>query len=198
VLAVIAGAGMTRPCPAQTPLQLIPHVGMWLPVGIVQEDRLGEHVVQRAQVGELLVGGRAGLTLSRVVAVEGSVGWSPTQVALTDSSGTTDIPGTTLLANARVSFVGRLSQEFAGSVGAGVGLVRRTGRGWDRPHSAAAIVTALGVQSDLGPGTAFRMEFEIYASRGTRRTAPGGAPPQESWRADLAMSFGVVIRPRDR
>jgi hypothetical protein len=170
---------------------------MWLPIGVVREDGAGGSLVQRAQVGELLVGGRAGLALSRAITVEGSLGWSPTQVALTDSTGTHDIPGTTLLATARMTFVSRLSQDFAGNVGAGIGVVRRSGRGWDRPHVAGALVTALGLQADVGAGTAFRMEFEVYASRGTRRSV-SGEPAQASWRADLALSFGVVIRPRAR
>jgi hypothetical protein len=48
------------------------------------------------------------------------------------------------------------------------------------------VVVAFGLRTDFVPGSSFKMEIEIYGSRG-RRAASG------AWRGDLVLSFGVVV-----
>jgi hypothetical protein len=167
-------------------------VGGWLPLGLVHEDLDNGALVKRAQVGDILVGVRAGWALPHGLATEATVALSPGQVATTDASGTADIPGIAMLGTVRVTREGRLNAGFDGHFGAGVGVLRRSGRGWVGTHIAPAVVAVVGLRTDFVPGSSFRMEIELYGSRG-RRAPAGSGGSNGAWRGDLVLSFGVVV-----
>jgi len=173
---------------AQGAFRATPHVGGWFPIGVVHEEVVNGDVVRRAQVGDIMVGGRAGIGFADGFAIEFSLGCSPGQVARTDRSGTADVPGLALLASTRLTRLVRMRGEFDGHFAAGAGVLRRSGRGWGGTHTTPALIAAVGIETALIPGSAFRMEIEIHASRG-RRAAPGPPP----WRGDVVLSFGIVL-----
>ncbi len=182
----------TREASAQARLRTTLHVGGWLPMGVVHEDLQNGALVKRAQVGDILVGGRVGWAVGHGLAAELTLSLSPGQVARTDASGTADIPGMAMLAAVRITRQGRLNDGFDGHLAAGAGVLRRSGRGWAGAHVVPALVGGFGLETDFVSGTAFTMEVELYGSRG-RRASSVSLGQNAAWRGDLVLSFGVVF-----
>jgi hypothetical protein len=182
------------PAWSQRPWQVTPYLGGWVSPGVVQSEVVNGSRVDRRQVGQLIAGGRIGVALSPAVAIEATLGVGPSQVARTDSVSTADIPGFAMLGSARVGWLLPLARDIAGHLGVGFGVLRRSGRGWTGTLVAPALLGAVGVQTGIAPGSAFRAELEVFAFRG-QRASPGPDPPGRPWRADVVASFGVVLSP---
>jgi hypothetical protein len=193
LLAILAAAvvlpGQTA---AQSAFRVTPHVGGWLPLGPVQQRLDSGALVSLSQVGDILVGARAGWSLAKAYAVELTLAGSPGQVARTDIFGTRDIPALAMLTSARITRLGKLNDEFDGHFGAGIGVIRRSGRGWDGTHWTPTVLGGFGLQTELARKTAFKVEIELHASRG-RRTGTLPQSTTRAWRADVVVSFGVVF-----
>lgn len=162
VLAAI-GVALTTPLCAQ--VELGPRLGIYLPVGSVVKEgaALPGGPVEKQQVGAPLIGAQALFWVKPWIALETSAVLTPSMVAVTDSTGTTDHSSTIIIASAR-AIVPLTSRKGMWSfyVGAGVGLVNRSGTVWQYQSGTTARtwVASFGGQTPISQNMHMRFEFE--------------------------------------
>lgn len=168
---VMAAAAVTAPAPLRAQIDVMPTLGFYSPLGgWTQESDGGTGFAPlRRQLSSLMYGVRLAHPLSRTLSLQATFGAAPSQVALSTASGTVDINATVLVSSARAVFRtmtlrdGPTHDQVHWDVllGAGIGVVHRTGTAW-ADHSG---VTAPALLLELGFGVnAFRVMLEDYIS----------------------------------
>lgn len=194
-LVALAVAG---PAVAHAQVELFPHIGYYWPVGgWTQEDDGGTGLPLRRQLSAAMLSARLSLRVAPHLALEGTVGASPSQVAVSRVTGTTDYNGGVYIASARLMWnVGTLVDgpdyrqthwEFV--LGGGLGVVHRTSGGWEDLSglTAPAVVLVSGVS--VGNFHFMVEDFISWAQFG------GGSPNQTRARVhnDLVASLGFRL-----
>jgi hypothetical protein len=204
VVALAAGAALW-PRPVRAQVELSPVIGMYWPIGewTQQTDGGTGFVPRRHQIPAAVVGARLAVSASKRLAFEGTVGFSPSQVAVSTEGGISDIRAGVLLASARALFkVATLADgtpdDRAGwdvMLGAGAGLVHRGGSAWENTSgvNAPAVVLTAAARTELAGPVMLRFGVEDFVSWAQFNK---GLPGQMRARLhhDLITSLGVVIR----
>lgn len=157
----------TGPLRAQAQAEFGIRGGLYLPVGaVIEQGAAGSKLLQKHQLG---AGFLAILGKARVVgrlAVEGDLVFSPSMVAVRDSTGVRDRSAPVVLASLRtVLALGSSRSAFAGT---GIGVVRRHGEVWagTRGTTLPALVLVAGWQAPQKKGLpAARLQVEDHVSR---------------------------------
>lgn len=132
---------------------------------------------QQRQQGTLALGANVIVWPSRKIGIAGSINFSPSDVALTDTTGTHDHTSSALLASVRAIYAfspmsfkplpGHRETPWSFYVGAGVGIANRSGAVWNYSSglTSPALVTNLGVRTAVGNRAILRFDVEDYLSR---------------------------------
>ncbi len=154
------------PHPARAQVEITPAMGIYWPVGLLVDGDIANGGEERRQVAAGLVGVRMGVWPGRRLGLEGGIAFSPSQVAVTRSTGTEDVTGGVLLMHARaVASLSPPAAPWAFHLGAGVGLVHRSGSAWQTTlgGTAPALALGFGARSRMRRSNlALRLELEDY------------------------------------
>lgn len=160
---------------------------------------------QRLQ-GTPALGGNITLWTSDHWGFGASFNVSPSDVAVTDTSGTHDHSSTVLLASARAIYAftpllfkappGKRELPWSFYVGAGLGVVSRSGNVWGNYSSgltAPAALLNVGVRTAVGPRAVLRFDVDDYISQAQ---FDKGLPTETEARIhqDLVISITVAYR----
>jgi hypothetical protein len=200
IVVVAAAAAAAWPSPARAQVEVVPALGYYWPVGgwTQQLDDGSGTPPLRRQLSAGLLGTRLSVRLTNRVALEGTFGATPSQVAVSTANNTIDYNGGVFLASARA--VVKVATLIDGPsedrrhwdllLGAGAGLVHRAGTAWENTSgvTAPALVLAAGVTAG-----AFRVTVEDYVSWAQ---FDGGRPSQTRARMhnDVIVSLGFALR----
>lgn len=190
--------GSAWPAWGQGQVELFPHIGYYWPIGgWTQEQDGGTGFPLRRQLSAAMLSARLSVRVSPHFSIEGTVGASPSQVAVSTLSGTTDYNGGVYIASARLMWkVGTWvdgpayrQTHWDFMLGAGLGVVHRTSGGWEDltglTAPAAVLVAGFGVGN-------FHFMVEDYISWAQ---FGGGSPNQTRARLhnDLVGSLGFRV-----
>lgn len=156
----------TIPHRAAAQIEITPAIGMYVPVGNLFKGDLQNGAETRQQVASGLIGFRVAAWTNRRLGLEGGFAFSPSQVAVTRSSGTHDVTGGVVLANARAVYALSPYEALWGfRVAAGVGVVHRSGSAWETTlgGTAPALALAFSARSRMRKtNVTMRLELEDY------------------------------------
>jgi len=167
--ALVAAAAV--PAHAYAQVELVPTLGYYWPVGgWGPEIDDGSGFPLRRQLSAAILGARLSVGVSPRVAIEGTFGASPSQVAVSRTTGTTDYNGAVYMASARA--VWKLGTLVDGPsfnpthwdmhLGGGIGLVHRSSGGWE--DLSGLTTPALNLVASIRLGRTFHLTFEDFIS----------------------------------
>ena len=155
-------------------------VGFYNPVGaLVQHGSRNSPLTyfQQRQQGTLALGANVIVWPSSKFGIAGSINFSPSDVALTDTNGTHDHTSAAVLASIRAIYSfspmsfkplpGHRETPWSFYAGAGVGIANRSGAVWSYSSglTSPALVLNLGVRTAVGERAILRFDVEDYLSR---------------------------------
>lgn len=197
---VAFAAASVWPSPALAQVELVPLLGYYAPIGgwtQQQDDGTGFPPLRR-QLSAAVFGARLSVWLNPRVVLEGTFGATPSQVAVSTASGTTDINGGVYFASARALLKVRTLTDGPSydesrwdiMLGAGAGVVHRAGTAWESFSGVTA--PALVLVAGVAVGT-FHLMLEDYVSWAQ---FDGGGPRETRARMhhDLVGSLGFRLR----
>jgi hypothetical protein len=196
VLAVAAAWVTPHAAHAQT-VEVTPHFGMHMPVGLLLEgrDQTDDSFVRRRQLGAISVGARLTFRLHERFAIESNTTFSPGMVAITDRSRTVDLGGHVLMGHVKGLFrIAETESRWSFWAGSGVGLVSRHGDGWDGTGGttdAALVLAGKARLRRLNSNKAFILAVEDYVTRAAFLNTNASASPRIHH--DFVYSFGMSI-----
>jgi hypothetical protein len=197
-VALAAAAGVC-PTPVHAQVELVPGLGYYWPVGGWREPDDGSGFPPlRRQLSAALFSARLVNWVSGRFGLEVTLAHSPSQVAVSRSTGTTDFSGAVFLTSARALLkLGTLNDgpehnraSWGFMLSAGGGLVHRAGLAWENTSGVTAPVLVFGTDVTVD---AFRLTLEDYISWAQFN---GGSPTATRPRVhhDLVVSLGAVLR----
>ena len=206
VVAAFAAAGLALwPSAAPAQVEVAPTLGFYFPLGKwthVSDGGTG-FAPRRRQLPAHMLAARFSAWTSRRLAVEGTLAYSPSQVAVSVDRSTDDIRGRVFLASARVLFkavtlvdgpAGR-GETWEVILGAGPGLVHRGGSAWQNTSGVTepALVLTASTRAPLAGSVMWRVGLEDFISW---TEFDVGQPSQTRARLhhDLIGSLSVVVR----
>jgi len=186
-------------------VDVAPALGLYVPFGgWAQQSDLGTGFTpKRRQLTAALAGARVTVWASQRLAVEGAFAFTPSQVAVTTEDGISDVSAGVLLASVRALFKvvtlldGHPEDRTTWDVmvGAGPGLLNRSGSVWDNTSGVTAPALALtaAVATTLGGAVTLRFGVEDYVSWAQ---FDKGRPNQTRARLhqEVIASLGFVFR----
>jgi hypothetical protein len=181
------------PAPLFSQIGIEPNLGLYIPVGaIIEEPTPAPRGLLMRQVGVGFAGIRGTGWISRWLAVEGNFAYSPSYVAVTDSTGTHDHGAAVVFADGRV--LAAFTAARTAYAGVGLGVVSRSGGVWMGRDGTTlpAAVACLGIRTPIRHRMAMRLEVEDYITR-TRFDETQPAQGQQRAHHDLLWSVGVMI-----
>lgn len=194
-------AVLWSPAPASAQVELGASIGLFWPLGGWTSD-FGGDLEERRHIAAGIVVGRATWWRSDRLALEGTVGFSPSQVAVTNLGGTQDITAGVLLGSVgalmRFGTVaygdsGRVSTwDFYG--GLGVGAMARGGSAWANTTGTThpAAIFSLGTRTRIAGVVTLRVRMEDWVSWG-RFNKDRPAETLSRIQNDLVGSLGLMI-----
>ncbi len=197
VAALVAAAVV--PAHAYAQVELVPTLGYYWPVGgWGPEVDDGSGFPLRRQLSAAILGARLSVAVSPRVSLEATMGASPSQVAVSRTSGTTDYNGAVYLASARAVWkLGTLvdgpdfnQTHWDVHLGGGIGVVHRSSGGWEDLSGLTTPALSLVAGARVG---GFHFTFEDYIS--WAQYGVDGAPNQTEMRMhnDLVGSVGFTV-----
>lgn len=165
---VALAAAVFWPVRAHAQVELVPHLGFYWPVGGWTDDGTGFPRLRR-QLSTALIGTSVTVWLSPRFALDATLGATPSQVAVTTASGTTDLNAGVYMASARALVkVLTLTEgpdydqvHWDLTLAAGAGLVHRAGTAWQNVSGLTAPAAVFGAVVSVGT---IRLSIEDYVS----------------------------------
>jgi hypothetical protein len=194
---IALAAAAAWPAPARAQVELFPNVGYYWPVGgWRQEQDGGTGFPLRRQLSAAILGARVSVRLAPHLALEGTVGASPSQVAVSTVSGTTDYNGGVYVASARVLWKVRTFVDGPSfrevhwdlMLGGGLGVVHRTSGGWENLTGLTAPAVVLVAGFGVGNFHFMVEDFISWAQFG------GGSPNQTRARLHNDLIASLAFR----
>ena len=195
--ALVAAAGV--PASVRAQVDLVPTIGYYWPVGgwgPQQDDGTGFPL--RRQLSAAMLGARLSFNVSPRVIVEGTFGASPSQVAVSRVTGTTDYDGAVYLSSVRA--VWKLGTLVDGPsfnqthwdvlLGGGLGIVHRTSGGWE--DLSGLTTPALSLVGSVRLGT-FHFTFEDFISWAQYGSDTDPNQTEMRMHNDLVLSVGFSV-----
>lgn len=212
---------------AAAPVALAIAIGLFAPAtGLAQQTDVGFNIAFYIPIGPLVergvrtspatfyqqrlqgtpsLGANVVVWTSSRLGIAGSINISPSDVALTDTSGTHDRSSAVVLASARVLYAftpllfkplpGKRELPWSFYVGAGLGIVNRSGAVWQYSSglTSPALVLDVGVRTAVGPRVVLRFDVDDYISRAQ---FDNGLTTQTTARThnDIMISLSVAYR----
>lgn len=180
-------------------VELIPALGFYLPLGgWTDEEDNGTGLPLRRQLSALVFTGRLSVPISKKWDLEGHFAITPSQVAYSTASGTTDLDGGVYLVSARASYElvtlkdGPTYDQAHWDLitSAGFGIVHRGGIAWQDISGVTAPVILFG--TELGVGL-FRLTVEDFISWGQFNSGrPNATRPRIHH--DMIFSLGFSLK----
>jgi hypothetical protein len=177
---------------------------MYMPLGGWRNESDGGtgFVPERRHLSAHMLGARLTTWPSRRLGLEGTLAFSPSQVAVSTAGSTVDVSAGVLLASARALW--KLTTLVDGHpdnrthwdvmLGAGAGLIHRSGSAWENTSgvTAPALLFTGAVRTRLAGSVAWRVSLEDYVSWAQ---FDKGRPNQTRSRLhhDLYGSLAVVV-----
>lgn len=205
--AALAAAAALWPATAHSQrIEIAPAYGMYFPIGEwTQENDGGTGFAPiRRQLPAHMLSARLTAWPTNRLGLEGTISFSPSQVAMSVDGNTRDIHGGVFVASARALFkVASLDhgetpqrrETWDLLVGAGGGLVHRGGSAWDNTSGVTrpALVFVAGMLMPLAPSLTWRVSLEDFV---TWTQFDAGRVTQTHARVhhDLVGSLSVAIR----
>ena len=203
---VAAAIGLLAPATGSAQLEISPTFGFYLPAGaLIKEGSRSNpsELLEKRQEAAFFLSARGLFWATKRLGVAANVTFAPSAVAVTDSFGTKDITAAVLLADARVIVpFTPVKAKWSAYLGAGAGIVSRTGTVWGYRSGATApaFVAALGVRTPLyalgvrppypPPRVVFRMEVADYISRAQ---FDSGLPTETTARSHHDLTFSIIF-----
>jgi hypothetical protein len=198
-LAALAALTVPSQAAAQKKVEVIPALGFYLPVGgWTQEEDGGTGLPLRRQLSALVFSARVSIPVSKKLDIEGDFAITPSQVAYSTATGTTDLDGGVYIISARaayklVTLKDGPSYDLAHwdlITSLGLGVVHRGGIAWQDISGVTAPVVL--VATELGVGL-FRLTIEDFVSWGQFNTGrPNATRPRIHH--DFIFSLGLTLR----
>ena len=207
IVVIVLPAALAGLLPSAVPAQvdLAPTLGTYIPIGgwTQQSDGGTGYFLRRRQLAAHLVGARLTAWASSKLGLEGSLAITPSQVAVSTEGNTVDIDGGVTLASARALY--KFTTLVDGQpdnrthwdlmVGAGAGVVHRSGSAWAHTNgvTAPAFLFTAAVRTRLAGALAWRVSLEDFVSWAQ---FDKGLPSQTRSRMhhDLVATLSVVVR----
>ena len=192
-------AASAVPARAEAQVELVPTIGYYWPVGgWGPEDDDGTGFPLRRQLSAAILGARLSFPASKHVSIEGTFGASPSQVAVSRQSGTTDYNGAVYLGSVRAVWkFGTLvdgpsfnQTHWDMLLGGGVGIVHRTSGGWE--GMSGLTTPALTLVASVRLGT-FHFTFEDFISWAQYGTDTDPNQTEMRMHNDLVGSVGFSL-----
>lgn len=168
-------------------------LGMYVPAGSLVLDS----TVRMRGVPTIVLGARASLPLHDRLALQATLGWSPSLVAQSDWKQTVDLEGGIWLASLRSRV--RLNRESRGAVetflAPGFGLVHRYGSAWTGWSGGTDLAVVLGAGArfrEPGSRWSFALTLDDYLSR-TGFTDSAGTRYGGRLHNDVLFAVGVTV-----
>jgi hypothetical protein len=185
------------PVQTQARWEITPHLGMYIPTGLLTTDVGSPNGEFRRQVMTGGLGARAALRIAKRLRLEAAAFYSRSMVAIADNSEVVDVPAGVLMASAGT--VLQVGGTHRGGwnlhLAPGVGVIVRHGAAWkgSSGNIDPAFVMAGGARAPLGKsGMAFRIDVQDYMSRAQFVTPESGTTRGRVLH-DLVLTTGVVI-----
>ena len=185
---------------AQMQFDVTPVIGVYIPLGdLVNEGSFsGGDFLRHRQVGTVVTGIRGSLDDHSMARLDFTVAYSPSLVAVSDASATTDHGGSVLMASVQIPFRHTILGEFNRwefHLSPGIGVVHRGGTGWETFEGVTdgAFVLGGGVRiRGNNSRVTFALDVTDYVSWASFRSE---IAPRTSLTLhhDLLGSIGVVI-----
>jgi hypothetical protein len=194
ITVVVAGtiAAVPTTVRAQTGVDFTPHLGMYFPMNPVVQESSPQ--LQERQVTAVVLGGRLAIHASRRIIFETTMDYTPSPVAVTNTTKTVDNSGGMLFGSALA--VARFGRAPEVRFGAGFGLVNRFGTAWRGRTGTTdpAFVTSIAARFPLTKWMPIkvRLEIENYTSR-VQFGHPDGAPTTARLNHDTLWSLGFEL-----
>ncbi len=193
----IALCHLPKAATAQT-FEITPSFGMHMPVGLLAEgtDPADNSLLRRRQLGALAIGSRIALRAARFT-IESSGTFSPGLVAITDRDATRDLTSFVFMGNVKALYriAGKTERgHWSFHAGPGVGMLHRSGDGWDGTSGTtdvAFVMAARGRLGRLSSDKAFIFNVEDYVTRAAFRGSIGDLGPR--MHHDVIYSVGMSI-----
>ena len=181
------------------------NIAFYVPLGALVEEGMKSSPAtfsqQRLQATPAL-GGSITLWTSDHLGFSGSFSVSPSDVAVTDTTGTHDHSSTVVLAGARVIYAftplhfkapaGHREIPWSFYVGGGLGVVSRSGAVWTYSSglTAPALLLNGGVRTAVGGRTVLRFDVEDYISQAQ---FDKGLPTETEARIHHDLLFSITV-----
>jgi hypothetical protein len=177
-------------------------IGLFWPLGGWTADFGGDQE-ERRHIAAGIVVGRLTWWRGDRLALEGTVGFSPSQVAVTNLAGTQDITAGVLMGNVgAIVRIGTVAYGDSGRVatwnfygGAGLGVIGRRGSAWANTTGTThpAAVFSLATRTNIAGVVTLRVRLEDWVSWARfNRNRP--AETLSRIQHDLVGSLGLMIR----
>jgi hypothetical protein len=208
ILALVTAGALVLPRTATAQFELAPTIGMYLPLGgwtQITDGGTG-FAMQRRHLSAHIWGARLSSWPGERVGIEGYVGFTPSQVAVSTADGTTDVRAGVVITSARLMYKlatlqdGHQKHEDARLtwdvlLGVGGGILHRYGNAWENTSgvTAPALVLMAGLRTKLSGSMTWRVSLEDYVSWAQ---FDRGLPSQTRGRThhDLLLSLAIVMR----
>jgi len=205
VFALTLVTSVLAPNTGSAQFEIAPQIGAYIPVGSVLNQPPSSSypggLVKRPE-GDPLVGVRALYWFTKRLGVAATMIFTPNFAAVTDSLGTTDVSGGTLLTDLRLIVPLTLKKMWSLYVGAGPAVISRSGSAWAyySGQVSPAFVGCVGVRIPVyglnvrkpypPPRLAFAMELSDYFSRAH---FDQGLPTETTPRSHQDVTFSFVF-----
>ena len=196
-IVVLSAFCVTAPAAVAQTLEVTPHLGLHMPVGLLLEgrDQTDNSFVRRRQLGATSIGARLALNALPRFTMEMAASYSPGLVAVTDRDATVDLGGHVFMGHLKGLY--RFAKSESGWSfwgGGGPGIVSRYGEGWVGTRGTTDVAAVIAGKARLGKlnsNKAFILAIEDYITRAAFQNTNTSA--RARIHHDVVYSFGMSI-----
>lgn len=183
---------------AQARFEFTPFAGLYLPTADVIDEfdpTFGQVMVRHKTA--FAFGSRIGLWVSRRVALEGALAYSPSGIeAEVEGAGTADTTANVLTWSAHVLFaLGQPGANTSFFLTGGFGFVSHGGDGWDEADATTHVgpIVGVSVRFKVTPSLALRLDAEDRLYSAKFKDPDSSFETDSKFQNDLSLSLGLSV-----